>query len=886
MLTSPLTRLKNKFLDLLEHQTTLVVVVYHFLLAVIIFLPCLVNGSIFIGSEDNYTHHFANLFFNLKSAQHGDLGLWNPYIYGGTNFSASTHNFIFYPFNWMIFLFPPKFFLSVLTFRIFLETWAIGYFGFLLFKEEIKNVRWALFASTIYLMGGHTILGLTIYANLTVTLWITIGAYLVFSLARRSCVKSFLYLTFTVLCLHFCFNIVYSLAGLLILSILFIYKFFETFLKIPCRWKYTATFILGMLTGTMISLIKLFPVLYRILFEGTRIANTNFEPLHHGILFFLSAFIPETFGVNMNQSLQYLTEIGGKPVSSHVETFSYFGILPIFLIFYSFFHLKDKKILFWMLYLSIISLWFLNIHPVVDILNKLTYPLIHVIIPKIMIPIPLCILAGLMAKKMDDLECRLDKKMSLFTWWLAGSVLAGIIFYTALTRNLSHNTFQLLMGGLVLLVVLVSALVLWAPAILMWIASSIPYIGLSVSVCILPWLDSSIDNIGVRNILTTLSIFSLGWIIGDLWLIPKHRWHRLCLGVVVSIISIITLRHYWPAATIQYLGAYDQIPFCLLGILKAAALLSFFAYWYQRLSSSNRLQQNFFVLCLVIVLFDLIPFMKTWLHVVIQKPFIKSSVIYPNIDRNLSKFDLANYRLNKPRSLLGIESKEQFTNMVSIYAVRTFGGADSEVPPLQRKLFEFFGEDHLLFVNGILPASTNERLLTIFGCAYDIDEHGKRFTRDAALSRFQIFTDYKTVEDDQKMLEQIIDPSFVPEHTVIIDQNASFNPNTKSHQTFKLKYQTVKQSRLTLKTTFPFPSILFFGDSFDPGWTATVNTKEVPIMRADYKFMAIELPAGEANVEFKFMPKTYVIGKWLTLGGLVLFVVAGMVLRKFKKESI
>ncbi len=269
---------------------------------------------------------------------------------------------------------------------------------------------------------------------------------------------------------------------------------------------------------------------------------------------------------------------------------------------------------------------------------------------------------------------------------------------------------------------------------------------------------------------------------------------------------------------------------------------------------------------------------------VIQKPFIASAVIYPNIDRNLSKFDLANYRLNKPRALLGIDPKEQFTNMVSIYDVRTFGGADSEVPPLQRKLFEFFREDYLLFVNGIIPASTNERLLTLFGCAYDIDPQGKRFTRDTALSRFQIFTDYQTVSDDEKMLETLIDPSFLPQDTVIIDKSPAFNPNTKTHRTLKLKYQTVKQSHLTLKNTLPFPSILFFGDSFDPGWTATVNTKEVPIMRADYKFMAIELPAGESIVEFKFMPKTYVIGKWLTLAGFVLLVVAGIVLRKIQGQ--
>lgn len=55
---------------------------------------------------------------------------------------------------------------------------------------------------------------------------------------------------------------------------------------------------------------------------------------------------------------------------------------------------------------------------------------------------------------------------------------------------------------------------------------------------------------------------------------------------------------------------------------------------------------------------------------------------------------------------------------------------------------------------------------------------------------------------------------------------------------------------------------LFFSTSWYPGWRAWVDGEEVPVYRANYAFLGIELPSDDITsiVEFKFIPIPYYIG--------------------------
>lgn len=57
-----------------------------------------------------------------------------------------------------------------------------------------------------------------------------------------------------------------------------------------------------------------------------------------------------------------------------------------------------------------------------------------------------------------------------------------------------------------------------------------------------------------------------------------------------------------------------------------------------------------------------------------------------------------------------------------------------------------------------------------------------------------------------------------------------------------------------------------------PGWKATIDGEEVPIIRANFALRAILLPPGDHTVELTFRPDSYIVGERISLGSTFLIV--------------
>jgi hypothetical protein len=87
-------------------------------------------------------------------------------------------------------------------------------------------------------------------------------------------------------------------------------------------------------------------------------------------------------------------------------------------------------------------------------------------------------------------------------------------------------------------------------------------------------------------------------------------------------------------------------------------------------------------------------------------------------------------------------------------------------------------------------------------------------------------------------------------------------------------------NEVIVRASMPRPGFLLLLDTYYAGWNATVNGAKAPILRADYDFRAVQLPAGTSVVQFLYEPAGF---RW----GIVFFflgvaTVAAMVFGKFQ----
>jgi hypothetical protein len=78
--------------------------------------------------------------------------------------------------------------------------------------------------------------------------------------------------------------------------------------------------------------------------------------------------------------------------------------------------------------------------------------------------------------------------------------------------------------------------------------------------------------------------------------------------------------------------------------------------------------------------------------------------------------------------------------------------------------------------------------------------------------------------------------------------------------------------RVVVWTESAAPAYLVLADTFDPGWSATLDGRPVPIRPAYVAFRAVALPAGPHTVEFTYRPAGLTLGLALSAAGAALAV--------------
>jgi hypothetical protein len=185
--------------------------------------------------------------------------------------------------------------------------------------------------------------------------------------------------------------------------------------------------------------------------------------------------------------------------------------------------------------------------------------------------------------------------------------------------------------------------------------------------------------------------------------------------------------------------------------------------------------------------------------------------------------------------------------------------------------------------------------------------HPERFTKTFSLHHVQVFENPDAVpllsflpataihviatEDDQ--FKALTGSDFDGKRTVIVPQEVGRFwgvPGDAAPTLISDVAQTNNEVKLIL--TADQDGMLYFNESYYPGWVAEVDGMKVPVMRANYAFMAVPVRQGHHAVQFEFAPTSFRVGGLLSAlavifiaGTFAIPVAVRRMIRPFSKDS-
>ena len=137
--------------------------------------------------------------------------------------------------------------------------------------------------------------------------------------------------------------------------------------------------------------------------------------------------------------------------------------------------------------------------------------------------------------------------------------------------------------------------------------------------------------------------------------------------------------------------------------------------------------------------------------------------------------------------------------------------------------------------------------------------------------------------DPGKTLERLASEDFDAQATVLVDELISVA--NKEGVQGEARIFDYENHLVNIQASLDSPGILILADSFYPGWNAYVNGRQEKIYRANLFFRAVPLSAGTHSVEFRYEPRSFAIGRAVSILTVSLIVAVSMFLYMRKRRQ-
>lgn len=287
---------------------------------------------------------------------------------------------------------------------------------------------------------------------------------------------------------------------------------------------------------------------------------------------------------------------------------------------------------------------------------------------------------------------------------------------------------------------------------------------------------------------------------------------------------------------------------------------------------------------LILVTFDMLRFATKW------QPFDPKDLIFPDapIISFFSKISgphrvIGNFGTGEVSVYYHLPSPEGYDPLyITRYGefLSTVGSGGITIPArsgvkfeasglYSKKAIDLLGIKYILF--------KKQDIGKVWGFPFSYYEDGK-FKKVLEDKKYQIYEnvsvfprayfvkDYTVETTEQKIIDKMFNRNFNLRESAILEKDPKIRAKNANGLAEIKKYEG---STVVIETKSNFPQVLILTDNYYPGWVARIDGVKTEIIRADFTFRAVSVPAGIHSVTFSYEPESFKIGIYLALLGAI-----------------
>jgi hypothetical protein len=185
------------------------------------------------------------------------------------------------------------------------------------------------------------------------------------------------------------------------------------------------------------------------------------------------------------------------------------------------------------------------------------------------------------------------------------------------------------------------------------------------------------------------------------------------------------------------------------------------------------------------------------------------------------------------------------------------------------------GVRYLIVPRGVEPATVGGRVVATADDYQLIEVYGWE-------PRASVVPDWALVDDQTQALRGVLEQGFDPARRALLERDPRIEPSPGVVPT-PGAYREVTPEDVRVEVEAVEPSIVVVRNSYDPGWTATVDGRPAPVIPTDYLVQGVPVPAGRHEVRLVYRDPD--IARGLAASGAVwLSIALGIVVTAFTER--